>query len=477
MVLVALAAVGGLIGYQVTRPLPVPSLAAAWLTSARQPGGTGFTWPAARESAVAVSGLDGTWASAGQHAVPIASVTKIMTAYLVLHDHPLAGDDEGPSITVTPADVADWEADVAANDSNAKVAAGEVITERQALEALMLPSADNIAMLLARWDAGSVSAFVTKMKAQATALGMTGTTYTDPSGLAASTVSTARDQLILVRKAMAIPAFAGIVAMPSAQIPVAGTVANFNHRVGTDGIVGVKTGSDTAAQGCWAFAIQRVVAGKQRVIYGVVLGVAASFAELIPQAVDAAVALADSVPSVVRPLTVLPAGTVVGHIKVPWSKGLVPVVTARALSGLTVSGTHISVSTSMTAPASAFAAGQQVGSISAAGITGTSSAALVTGAGSGSPTLSWRLTRLLLAGGEQLGQVGAGDLREVLQLGAAGEAVGQDRRVRPGAPDRRQQGGLRDRDRDVIVPALDAEVAGEAAAATDRVEGRAGRPQ
>jgi D-alanyl-D-alanine carboxypeptidase (penicillin-binding protein 5/6) len=476
--LVALAAVGGLIGYQVTRPLPVPSLAAAWLTSARQPGGTGFTWPtAARESAVSVSGLDGMWASADQHAVPIASVTKMMTAYLVLRDHPLVGDAEGPSITVTSADVATYQADVAANDSNAQVAAGEVISERQALEALMLPSADNIALLLANWDAGSVSAFAAKMNAQARALGMTGTTYTDPSGLAASTVSTARDQLILVRKAMATPAFAGIVAMPSAVIPVAGTVRNFNHRVGTDGIVGIKTGSDTAAQGCWAFAIQRVVAGKQRVVYGVVLGVAASFAELVPQAVDAAVALADSVPSVVRPLTVLPAGTVVGHVRVPWSKGLVPVVTARALSGLAVAGTRVTVTMSMTAPGSVFAAGQQVGSISAGGITGTSSAALVTGAGSGSPTLAWRLTRLRLAGGQELGQVGAGDLRQVLQLGAAGEAVGQDRRVRAGAPDRRQQGGLRDRDRDVVVAALDPEVAGEAAASAHRAEGRAGFPQ
>ena len=143
---------------------------------------------------------------------------------------------------------------MANGDSNAAVAAGEKLTEREALEALLLPSANNIAMMLANWDAGSRTAFVAKMNARAKALGMKDTTYTDPSGLDAGTVSTARDQLILVRKAMAIPAFAGIVAMPSAVIPVAGTIRNYrpcrgderDHRgedrlgLGRAGVLGVR---------------------------------------------------------------------------------------------------------------------------------------------------------------------------------------------------------------------------------------------
>src|SRR5258707_15034669 len=129
-----------------------------------------------------------------------------MTAYLILRDHPLTGDAQGQSIPVTQADVAEYQSDVANGNSNAAVAAGENPAERKALEALMLPSADNIAMLLARWDAGSRDAFVAKMNARAKALGMSGdTTYTDPSGLDATTVSTARDQLIVVRAAMEIP--------------------------------------------------------------------------------------------------------------------------------------------------------------------------------------------------------------------------------------------------------------------------------
>jgi hypothetical protein len=69
--------------------------------------------------------------------------------------------------------------------------------------------------------------------------------------------------------------------------------------------------------------------------------------------------------------------------------------------------------------------------------------------------------------------VGALDVRQVAELGAAGEAVGQDGRAVARRADRRQQGGLGDSDRDVVVAALDAEVAGQAAAAADRVDRRA----
>ena len=125
-----------------------------------------------------------------------------------------------------------------------------MLTERQALEALLLPSADNVAWILARWDAGSAAAFVDRMNAVAHQLGMTSTRYTDPSGLAASTTSSAADQVRLGIAAMGQPALAGIASQSSALIPVAGTVDNLNSLLGEDGIVGLKTGSTSAAGGC-----------------------------------------------------------------------------------------------------------------------------------------------------------------------------------------------------------------------------------
>ena len=152
------------------------------------------------------------------------------------------------------------------------IAAGEQLTERQALQALLLPSANNIAAVLARWDAGSVGRFVARMNATARSLGMTHTRYTDPSGYDDATVSTAADQVRIVDRAMSLPVFASIVATPSATLPVAGTVHNTNALLGHDGFVGVKTGSDDAAGGCFAFRAVRWIDGKRTTITGVVLG-------------------------------------------------------------------------------------------------------------------------------------------------------------------------------------------------------------
>ncbi len=195
-----------------------------------------------------------------------------MTAYVVLRDHPLEAGQDGPRITLTDADVADTDRRAGQDESVVPVEAGEELTERQALQALLLPSANNIAAVLARWDAGSVARFVARMNGAARALGMTRTRYSDPSGYDDATVSTAVDQLRIVVRAMRLPVFASIVATPRATLPVAGTVHNTDTLLGYDGFVGVKTGSDSAAGGCFAFRAVRWIDGKQTTITGVVLG-------------------------------------------------------------------------------------------------------------------------------------------------------------------------------------------------------------
>jgi serine-type D-Ala-D-Ala carboxypeptidase (penicillin-binding protein 5/6) len=101
---------------------------------------------------------------------------------------------------------------------------------------------------------------------------MTHTRYTDPSGYDDATVSTAADQVRIVERAMRLPAFASIVATRSVALPVAGTVDNTDTLLGYDGFVGVKTGSDSAAGGCFAFRAIRRIHGKRTTITGVVLG-------------------------------------------------------------------------------------------------------------------------------------------------------------------------------------------------------------
>jgi serine-type D-Ala-D-Ala carboxypeptidase (penicillin-binding protein 5/6) len=274
--LVVIAAIAAALGYQLLAPSPSTAASPIDVLRSENRGALGkvpsAVWPAYGQAAFVRTGQSQVHAGPNQHAAAIASIAKVMTAYLVLRDHPLRLGQDGPTITLTVADVADTDRRRRQEESIVPIAAGERLTERQALQALLLPSANNIAAVLARWDAGSTDRFVARMNATARSLGMTHTRYTDPSGYDDATVSTAADQVHLVDRAMRLPVFASIVATSSATLPVAGTIRNTNRLLGHNGFVGVKTGSTAAAGGCFAFRAIRWIGGKRTTITGVVLG-------------------------------------------------------------------------------------------------------------------------------------------------------------------------------------------------------------
>lgn len=195
-----------------------------------------------------------------------------MTAYLVLAEHPIGPDEAGFTFAVTDQDAADTERRRELDQSLVSVRAGQLLTERQALQALLLPSANNMAAMLAVQASGSETAFVERINAQAQKLGMRDTSYTDPSGFDPGTVSTATDQLLLAEAALRIPTLAELVAQRSADLPVVGTVRNTDTLLGDDGFVGIKTGSDDATGGCYMFANRIKLDGRDVVVLGVVLG-------------------------------------------------------------------------------------------------------------------------------------------------------------------------------------------------------------
>lgn len=262
-------------------------------------------WPAQGQAAVEVLGIGSLGTSGAQTPVPIASVAKVMTAYLTLQEHPLRGGQDGFHITITGEDVRRERQRAALGESVLPVRSGESIDERQALEALMLPSANNIAALLAEYDAGSQVAFVARMNETAKMLGMSSTSYNDPSGFDMNTVSTAADQLKLARVAIRKPAFAQIVGLSSVDLPVAGEVDNYNALIGEDGYIGIKTGSDRAAGGCLVFAKRVRIAGHRLTVLGAVLGQREG--SLIPAALASARALGDSAAGAIHMSTVIPA--------------------------------------------------------------------------------------------------------------------------------------------------------------------------
>jgi len=229
-------------------------------------------WPSKGQGAVVVPSLGYAAQSGPESPVPIASLTKMTTAVVILRDHPLAPGSDGPDIPVTTADVAEYDAELKNDESSAPIQAGETITERQMLEGLLLASANDLAFSLAVWDAGSVPAFVAKMNALASTLGATNTHYVDASGYDPASVSAAADVLRVASAGMAIPAFAEIVAMPTATIPLAGTVHNVVTEVGTNGVIGVKSGYTSKAGACLVLAADRVIDGRSLLVIEAVLG-------------------------------------------------------------------------------------------------------------------------------------------------------------------------------------------------------------
>jgi serine-type D-Ala-D-Ala carboxypeptidase (penicillin-binding protein 5/6) len=227
------------------------------------------SWPQ-RGQAAFVLGNSRPAASPHEQPAPIASLAKVMTAYLTLERYPLSGAQDGFTITVTAAQAQAETQDAAQGQSVVAVRAGEQLTERQLLEALLIPSGNNIARMLAALVAGSETRFLAEMNAEARALGMDHTIYTDPSGFDPSTVSTAADQLRVFQQATRYPVFRQIVSTASVTLPVAGTLTNYNPLI-AEGYAG-KTGSDSAAGGCLAFFTHVTISGRRLAAAGVVMG-------------------------------------------------------------------------------------------------------------------------------------------------------------------------------------------------------------
>ena len=192
---------------------------------------------------------------------PVASLTKMATAVVVLRDHPIASGTSGPLVPVTPDDAAEFGVDLANDETNIPLQAGEAITEEQLLQALLVASANDAAYTLAVWDAGSESAFVARMNTLAVSLGAFHTDFVDASGFRPQSVSTASDMLRIAAAGMALPEFASLVDEPTAVVPVAGRITNVVTAIGTDGIIGVKSGYTGQAGGCMVLAVDRTIAG------------------------------------------------------------------------------------------------------------------------------------------------------------------------------------------------------------------------
>ncbi|MEV1078300.1 D-alanyl-D-alanine carboxypeptidase [Streptomyces sp. NPDC050211] len=258
---------------QAVRPLPTPELALTAEDSYTFEGNkVDLPWPGEGQGWMDVNGI-GTMGNFGeQKPVAIGSVAKAMTAYIVLKEHPLKSGDEGPNIKVDALAEKEGGYNEEGESTLNTVKAGDTLTLKQALSAVMIPSANNIARLLARWDAGSEKAFIEKMNDTAKELGMKNTTYTDASGLKETTVSTAEDQVKLGNELVQIQALMDITKLPTWVDPSGQKWPNFNRLVPYNGAIGIKTGTTTAAGGNLLYAATKEIDGETVTVVGAILG-------------------------------------------------------------------------------------------------------------------------------------------------------------------------------------------------------------
>lgn len=213
-----------------------------------------ITWPKDGQAAIGAVGYGLLKSNHTDKAVPTASVIKLATALAVLERKPFNINEPGENVPITDADVAIYQYYIARGGSTARVVAGSSLTEYQALQALLLPSANNVADTLTNWAFGSQADYLAFANPFVKKLGLTNTTITDASGFSPTTTSTASDLVNLGIAALQNPVLAQIVSQPYAEIPNAGTIHNTNLLLGQNGIVGVKTGHTNEAGGCYIVA-------------------------------------------------------------------------------------------------------------------------------------------------------------------------------------------------------------------------------
>lgn len=230
-----------------------------------------LTFPGYGATAVGALGYPGILGESGStEALPMASISKIITALVVLEVKPLAPDDPGPQIDFTAADVKIYNDYLARYGSVKPVRAGLSLTQHQVMELTIIASANNYAQSLVNWAFGSEAAFVVAATAWLAEHNLTSTVMTDSTGMNPENVSTAADLIQLGKLALADPLVSELVDTKSATIPSVGDISNTNKLLGDDGVRGIKTG--TLDEANLLFAADYLIGDTTVTVIGVMLG-------------------------------------------------------------------------------------------------------------------------------------------------------------------------------------------------------------
>jgi len=244
---------------------------------------------------------------------PIASITKLVTALVVLDAKPLAAGEPGPTITLDAAAGGLDEEYIARNGSYAPAREGLQLSQRQLIDLMLVWSANNYADTLAIWAFGSVEAYVDAARAWIDRQGLDGLQIVDATGFSPQSAATPRALLDLARIAVANPVVAESTGLQRIDVPGVGAFENRNTALGLDGVTGLKTGTTEEAGACLLFSGSAEVEGETVDIVGVVLD-----ADVHAQAAADTRTLLTSVIDDYRAVELGTAGEVVARWRAPW---------------------------------------------------------------------------------------------------------------------------------------------------------------
>lgn len=395
VVLAIAASLGGYSAYALTAPIGTATIDAE-APPVTVPPAAQVVLSGDGATAVSVSGADaylgpeasGIWAAGGGNEPrPIASISKLITALVVLDAKPLAGaGDPGPTLTFDRDDHALYDKYYVLNATIAEMPAGSSMPLHDALEAMLVVSACNYAEAVANWAFGSQSAFLRAARDWLAANGLTGTTIVEPTGIDPRNTSTPSDLIALGKLAMANPVIAEIVQMPRLDAPGIPPTPNTNTLLGTDGITGIKTGTLEGSGSNLLFsATLDVGIGQPLGIVGVVLG------GYTHDSVDLDVeALLGSIRDGFHRVPLGESGQQVGTYSTPWGESA-GIVLGESASVLTWSDTAVT-SEFTVEPITTGEEGDTVGEITWTAGPNTVTVPLVLAGDIEPPTAWWRLT-------------------------------------------------------------------------------------
>ncbi|WP_346231715.1 D-alanyl-D-alanine carboxypeptidase [Parafrigoribacterium mesophilum] len=282
---VAFVIVAG-IGAYVPTTLMAPvdaATASVELPEVAQPVAAVLSLPQVGASAISISGAKEFTSTAGTNGIlaasggpgprPIASISKLITALVVLDAKPLGATENGPSITFSKTDADLYDKYYVLQATEQPMKAGSTLSERDALKLMLVVSASNYAEAVTDWAFGSQAGFRRAVKSWLSVHDLTGTTVVEPTGIDSRNVSTPANLLTLGKMALATPLIAAIVASKNLDVPGFDALPNTNRLLGVDGVTGIKTGTLDAAGACLLFsATVEVGLAKPITVLGVILG-------------------------------------------------------------------------------------------------------------------------------------------------------------------------------------------------------------